>query len=402
LFASNNRLHVVWDNQANGIGYFLDSSDEDDSLSGTSPSHFVGGTLPYSEPGADPGNPTIAGRGNWLVLAYDVAHPNDNTKFGLFYVMSVNNGQTWTPAAFNIPEKVADYPVNDLSSPEADLGLKPSLAITTTGTVTKVFAVWNQSVNIAPGGGFPTNRYRVYFSDVVPALTGVANANTEWSTPISVTGSSESSINPILFVNEGSNAQGHIVYQEESDVNNSNQDQVDVFYEGGINGTIDPEYVLDEFDFEDDDDGDDIGQGSGSSFKSVDQSVIDVPDPNGLDLHYVIYFENEGNLTAVGLSMTDVIPDNTTYNNDLILSGAGSAAYNSGTRTITWSGNVPPAPNGKIRITFSVKLTGVTPPTTVINEAKLSSIGTGGLTFATSRVVTTLARKIQYLPVVRK
>jgi uncharacterized repeat protein (TIGR01451 family) len=255
-------------------------------------------------------------------------------------------------------------------------------------------------VNIAPPGGFPTNRYRVYFSDVT--LTALPNTNTEWRTPISVTSSlDESSVNPAFFVTEPPNASGHVAYQEEAPVKNSNTEQLDVFYEGGISGTTDPDYVIDEFDFEDDDDGSDDGQGDEEHFKSVDQAQIKTPNPNGQDLHYVIYFENEGNLTAVGITLADQIPAGTTYNVDVNTTGGlGNATYNNGTKAITWTGNVPPG--GKVRITFSVKLTSIIPPTEIVNTATLSSIGTGGQPFATSRAITRVAASIVYLPLAKK
>jgi uncharacterized repeat protein (TIGR01451 family) len=393
---------VIWDDQSEdpsisgvdkGIGYFYDSDDEDNNLTGgANARYFVGSGIPFNESDADQNNPTITGKDNWLFVGYDVSNPDVSNRFGLFYVMSTDNGQTWSPA-FNVPNSNIT-PLTQYESDMPDLGLKPSLALTSTGSTYRIHAVWNHL-----SGGTFSKRYRVFFSYIdLNQRIDLYGTKPTWQTPESVTDSDENSINPVLFMTETGTPQGHIAYVEEEDVQNSTQDQYDVFYEGGVNGTIDPEYVIDEFDFDEDNAGDN-GNGSPDGFKKVTPGVIETSSPSvSENLNYVLFFKNEGNLRAVGISVTDPIPANTTYNGDLATNISSKAVFNSG--EVRWTGDV--APNTAVRITFSVKTNQAVPPTTVINTARMSSIGTGGAPFATSTAVTRIAGKFVFVPLVTK
>ncbi|MCR4406533.1 MAG: hypothetical protein NUW24_06390 [Anaerolineae bacterium] len=72
-----------------------------------------------------------------------------------------------------------------------------------------------------------------------------------------------------------------------------------------------------------------------TSTKTVDQASAAPGD----DLVYTITLRNTGNATAAGARITDTLPANTTWVGWVTQNGA---AYNAGTNTVTWTGNVTP------------------------------------------------------------
>jgi uncharacterized repeat protein (TIGR01451 family) len=215
----------------------------------------------------------------------------------------------------------------------------------------------------------------------------------------------------------GGTGTGHIAYLEETDVKNREDldPQLDVFYEGGIAGTIDPAYILDEFS---------SGEGGTSNplnIKGVDQSFIQL-EPGQISnirevMTYTIRFKNEGDLDFIGLGITDTLPVEVDYNDDLqtvITPGPpNNAVYNPATRQITWFGNVPAGT--EVKISFSVTTNDLlNVPDTVENVVDMWSIGTGGAAIIdeeqpncsggahTDCAYTILAISIVYLPVIAR
>jgi uncharacterized repeat protein (TIGR01451 family) len=72
----------------------------------------------------------------------------------------------------------------------------------------------------------------------------------------------------------------------------------------------------------------------------------------GQTITYEVCMTNTGQANAVNAVMTDVIPVNTTY---VAGSATGGAAYNEGTKTLTWK-KTPVAPNEKLCGTFQVRV----------------------------------------------
>lgn len=421
LWASPNRLHLVWDDiAANRIKYLFDTNHDDSSLSASGGvKEFRAGASPYST--GNPGNPTITGRGNWLFIAFDVENPGDEDEFALFYTMSANQGDTW-PLVYNIPDQNIISVFNHLSSPVTDRALKPSLVVTSTGTATRLHAVWHERVPVK-SLPFPVSEYRVRFSDL--DLSQPLNPNTpKWSAPISVTHildpAGRATTDPKLIITNpalGASGEGHIVYLEEANLKNSNQDirQLDVFYEGGISGTIDPAYILDEFS------GGQGGTANPLDIKGVEPTFIKLEpgQTSGIRavLNYTIRFKNLGDLDAIGIGITDTLPVEVDYNGDLqtvITPPGGSAAvYNSGSRQITWYGDVPPGT--EISISFSVTTNdNLRVPANVQNTVDMWNLGTGGQPIVdpdqpncpggthTDCANTILAITIIYLPVINR
>jgi uncharacterized repeat protein (TIGR01451 family) len=421
LWASPNRLHLVWDDiAAKQIKHFYDNTPEDDALSpGGGVETFTAEATPYNT--GNPGNPTLTGRGEWLFIAFDVENPNNSQEFALFYSMSADEGENW-PLIYNIPDQGIGSIFNDLSSPDQDVALQPSLVVTSTGVLTRLHAVWHERVT-TQSAGFPIKHYRIRFSDV--ALNQPLNpASPAWSAPLSVTHvlspTGRDTTNPNLIVTDpaaGGTGTGHIAYLEETDVKNREDldPQLDVFYEGGIAGTIDPAYILDEFS---------SGEGGTSNplnIKGVDQSFIQL-EPGQISnirevMTYTIRFKNEGDLDFIGLGITDTLPVEVDYNDDLqtvITPGPpNNAVYNPATRQITWFGNVPAGT--EVKISFSVTTNDLlNVPDTVENVVDMWSIGTGGAAIIdeeqpncsggahTDCAYTILAISIVYLPVIAR
>lgn len=403
LLFSGGRLHLVWDADDNTIKHRYSNSDDGSDFTPTGNGSFTGNASPYAN--ADPTNPTLTGLDDWLLVGFDVENPNSAGTFGLFYAMSGNNGSNWNQV-FSIPDQGQITP---MSSPGSDLGLKPSFAITTTGAVTRLHAVWHENVRTNPTG-FPIFRYRVRFSDlsltapIVVAPNCTSNPGLCWSEPVtathvlSPTGKDTTDANLVITQLAGGDGTGHVAFLQDLDDTPSDEDQIDVYYLGGIAGTIDPEYIVDEF----------VGPDptNPNQFKKVTPtSIITSIYPIFVDLDYRIAFTNTGELVAVGVGITDTLPNNVTYNNDLTTGGnmgPSPAVYIAATRVISWYGNVDPGE--RVEILFSVK-TGAAnvPPTTMRNKLEMWNIGVEGhKPFITSYASTLYATSITYLPIIFK
>jgi uncharacterized repeat protein (TIGR01451 family) len=91
--------------------------------------------------------------------------------------------------------------------------------------------------------------------------------------------------------------------------------------------------------------------------KSVDKTTANPGDK----LSYTITIQNNGKGAASGVTATDDISNilaHSTYNGDLAAS-AGTAGYDAGTKTISWSGNI--AAGATVTLTFSATLDTVFP-----------------------------------------
>ena len=391
LIYTNNRLHLVWDNetpnqQSKNIKYFYDSNDDDSLLSPDSQEAFLGFGVDY-HPNGDAGNPDLIALDDWLVIAFDGQNTQDADQFALFYTLSTDNGDNWLNVN-SLPVKITPQ---DFESKEADFGLKPRLAISTSGSLHDIYAVWQEEIRPTP---FDSAQYRVRFSDL--NLTKANPVNSDpfvWSEPVTVTFptiKSRDTINPGLAVTrlaDGSGT-GNIAYQEIVNYVGGEQ-RFDLFYRGGIAGTIDPAYILDEFEGID---------GQLENFKTVNPASVQTSTfPINVDLEYTILFTNTGNLDAVGVGFTDTLPSGVTYNNDLVHTGAGSAQYD-GNRTISWFGTVKSGES--VRLTFSVNTASISQvPTTVRNQLEMWNIGVTE-PFLNDTADTILAASINYLPVI--
>ena len=404
---NNNRLHVVWDEaDANTgqriISYFRDSSHDDDQILVQGKQTFKGFSLDYTN--EDAGNPSLIGSGDWLFIGFDVRkneilnNPSNDKFFGLFYTMSANNGNSWLNVN-SIPSQDEPIAFESNKPTDTDQALKPQLAISSTGTITQLNAIWHSKEPVTVPGG-TIRKYRALFSSLT--LNTPINAGTpDWNTPEIVTfpeqddpeDVNEDTINPnIAFTDFGTNpGTGNLTFQE---INLGNDpDRADIYYVGGISGTIDPEYILDEFIGPN-------GEQNRTKFKSVSPTTVitNAVPPAPITLNYLIAFTNTGGLDAIGLSLIDTLPNNTIYNNDLVHQGPGTANYNAVAKTITWSGNVPKGQS--VRLAFSIQTTnGLLPPENVRNRLELSSIGASE-PVVTNLVDTKIAGSISFLPII--
>jgi uncharacterized repeat protein (TIGR01451 family) len=106
------------------------------------------------------------------------------------------------------------------------------------------------------------------------------------------------------------------------------------------------------------------------SVKTVTPTLAGV---GGATLDYAIEIHNTGAYTAVNTTLTDLIPNHTTYNNDAQAS-AGPAPSLSGGNTLTWSGDV--GFDTTVVISFSVTVeagfSGIISNTAVISQPRIS------------------------------
>lgn len=408
LLYNNGRLHIVWDEAdaitgQREISYFRDTNDDDDQIIVQGKQTFKGFSVDYTN--EDAGNPTLIGSGNWLFIGFDVRKKNissnaSNDKFfGLFYTMSDDNGNSWLNVN-SIPDQDTPTEFESNLLADTDHALKPQLAISSTGTVTQLNAIWHEKVPVSIPGGV-IRKYRASFSSLT-LNAPIGGGTPDWSQPEIVTfpeqddpeDISEDTIIPnIAFTDFGSNpGTGNLTFQQVNLQDTAANRRADVFYVGGISGTIDPEYILDEFE------GPNGGGDNRTNFKKVTPTkiVTEVVPPAPIKLDYIIEFTNKGNLDFIGLSFVDTLPAGTTFNNDI---NPPIATYDGGNHTINWNGNVPKGQT--VRITFSVQ----TPndlklPVTIRNRLDLYSIGAEAP--LTSFAQTEIAATFAFLPIIFK
>ena len=405
ILASNGVLHLVWDTNSE-VNHFRDTTPGNNSLSPAGGIETFAGSGKYAN--EDPENPTVEALGDWVVVGFDVEDSASPNTIGLFWEMSGDNGDNWGGTTLSIPDQgsIRDF----FRHPDdTDVGLKPSFAITSTGTVTRLHAVWHEYVRTNPSG-FPIFRYRVRFSDLsltapifgVPDCPNVSTLC--WSEPVtathvmSITGKDTTDAQLVITELSGGDGTGHIAFLQDLDDTPTNEDQIDVYYLGGIAGTIDPAYILDEF----------VGPNPAdpNQFKKVTPTdIITSVYPVNMALNYRIAFTNTGELVAVKVGITDTLPGGVNYNGDLVTSGnmgPPQAVYIAATKVISWFGNV--RPGERVEITFSVQTTpDNVPPTVITNRLDMWNIGVKDhKPFLTRYARTFYATSLIHLPVVYK
>jgi uncharacterized repeat protein (TIGR01451 family) len=87
------------------------------------------------------------------------------------------------------------------------------------------------------------------------------------------------------------------------------------------------------------------------SFKTVTPTLAHT---GGITLYYAVEIRNTGAYTAANATLTDVIPEGTTYNDDAQASVAPPPNYDLGSETLTWVGNV--GFDSTVVVSFSVSV----------------------------------------------
>ncbi|MEJ2352248.1 MAG: hypothetical protein P8Y03_20885 [Anaerolineales bacterium] len=91
-------------------------------------------------------------------------------------------------------------------------------------------------------------------------------------------------------------------------------------------------------------------------------------------LHYKIEIRNTGAYTANNVNLTDVLPDNVTYNDDAAASATAQPTYDPGTRALSWQGRV--GFDSTVVVSYSVDVTAgaeeVISNTAVISQALIA------------------------------
>jgi hypothetical protein len=205
LAFSSGALHLVWDKDTVGssqIYYYRDLTLNNGTFDGESGEN-------WSPSGyTNPGNPTIAATGTLVFVGWDMQQTTNT--YALAYVISENNGDT-----FGSPRGIPNNADNVFSTFATDSqqftgGLKPSLALTGTGSSQWAHLVWHEKVSGAD---------QVFYSH----LASVAGA---WSYPYDQVTAFSGSVEPDLAVSQAGNV--HVAYMEKS------SGEWDVFYSGVI------------------------------------------------------------------------------------------------------------------------------------------------------------------------
>jgi uncharacterized repeat protein (TIGR01451 family) len=119
-------------------------------------------------------------------------------------------------------------------------------------------------------------------------------------------------------------------------------------------------------------------------------------------LTYDLFLRNNGQMDTGMLTLDDPIPAYTTYvDGSLKMEGPGTAAYDSGSNRITWSGIIPA--EAEAHLHFHVRVSVLSGNMDLIdNTAVLSGSATDMLTAPKLKVLSTVAVKAVFLPLVKK
>ncbi|MEM7030266.1 MAG: hypothetical protein AAF629_11915 [Chloroflexota bacterium] len=418
LFYNNGRLHFVYDSSGETVTYFYDEvlADNVVSVSGTQRTFrpFINNE---DEIHTDPGNPVITGQGDWLFLAYDGQSTINNAEYSLYYVRSVNNGTSWS-SVFKVQDGDSDGVIirGETAASDQHLRLRPQFVMSSSATLTQVFAVWHEQ--ISDNSGLSQGRVRLSQASFDEFLS----TKRTWSTGEKITYPDETealdepTINPVIALTrltDGTQT-GQMVYQEKfnESINGVRPDQIqplETYYQGSIAGTMDAEYVLDYFI------GSDGKNGQAGSFKKVSPTHVRIVETSVVtDLNYTIAFTNKGDLNAIGFGFTDTLPDDTVLNesslrtfiNNVEVTGDGKATYNAGDKTINWYRDVI-VPEMSIRVEYMLTTQDtLLIPAEVTNVLELwnQNIPAGGpkQRINITEVRSSIFASIVYLPTIRR
>ncbi|MCP4540923.1 MAG: DUF11 domain-containing protein, partial [Chloroflexi bacterium] len=107
------------------------------------------------------------------------------------------------------------------------------------------------------------------------------------------------------------------------------------------------------------------------SIKLVDRATASPDDI----LAYTVRLQNDGDMNAVDVEMTDVLPDDVTWGGDVFMSSTGGdyLAYTPGNRTVTWRGDVNAGEN--VQIFFRANVNSPLPNNSqIVNTAHVADI----------------------------
>ncbi|OQY31335.1 MAG: hypothetical protein B6I38_05925 [Anaerolineaceae bacterium 4572_5.1] len=444
LFA-NQRLHLVWDDEAgNAIQYIYDDTYDDTLFLKTGPAstqkppwNTSDGAFGDFKDG-DPGFPSITALDGGLAgvpdtkllfVAFDVLKQGSRSDFTLVYAQSKVNGDdndgisgnNWTELrGITSNSSLLGNSLEDLYQSsnvnEPAVGLKPRLFITRTNTVTddqsgftlnsrapltwnnvRLHAVWH---NLVEEGGGNSSALQIYHSSGPITQTGQVES---WDEPLPV--SNPPSLNPrapngpddrdsaapvvvISDPNTGGLGKAHAVFVEREGDNPNIP--WDAYYRGIIRGTIDPDYIKDPQVF-------------------VMTSVVtpaDVATSSNtiapITLDYQIDIINKGELDVIGVSITNTL-SNKIDRDSITFSTHPSTGFQGDfdNGRFMWTGNIPAG--SAVRFTF----TAVTTPNIKINSYVINSVDLwnkylGPQPLISSQAETWIHQWQIYLPVVLK
>jgi len=409
LTFANQRLHLVWDNDdANAIEYRYDTVYTDAVFSASGGKTWATSDSGYNAyQNGDPGNPTIAtqalnGGVDLVFVSFDINKPSTND-FALTYVRSQNNGDSWAlPRDIDAQSQWPSTAHPSASGQGATSGLKPSLFITHTGTLTWgnvwLHALWHEEVQDTQGEAVAA--YQVFYSyrTITDTFAG------SWFTPTNITNQSQGngggenpraphgtgnrdSASPgftITSPDDGGLGKTHAIYLERT----SELADWDAYYRGVVAGTIDPDYLKDTSVF--------------VAAKAVDVTAVATAATSipPMPLVYTITLRNTGDQNAIGVHFTDTFNLPSLVNTLNAYENSGLLTVDPVDKEIIWTGNITAAES--LTITVEISTTTVPVPTTLINRVDVWNAGSQGQPIFRRIASTRVSNYTVYMPVIMK